>query len=71
MSFIVELFYGNLNPQSRSPHAVRQISRSAASFDELEDILTGRLQGEGKRMFARLVSRLANLTARFVRLISA
>ena len=67
MSFIEELFYGNLDPQSRSPHAVRQISRSAASLDELEDILTERLQGEDKRLFARLVSRLANLTARFVK----
>jgi len=71
MSFIEELFYGNLDPQSRSPHAVRQISRSAASLDELEDILTERLQGAHKRLFARLVSRLANLTARFVKLSSA
>ena len=55
MSFIEELFYGNLDPQSRSPHAVRQISRSAASLDKLEDILTERLQGEDKRLFLAFV----------------
>lgn len=55
MSFIEELFYGNLDPQSRSPHAVRQISHSAASLDKLEDILTERLQGEDKRLFLDFV----------------
>ena len=55
MSFIEELFYGNLDPQSRSPHAVRQISRSAASLNELEDILAERLQGEDRRLFLDLV----------------
>ena len=71
MSFIEELFYGNLDPQSRSPHSTRRISRDVAALDELEDALTERLRGTHKRLFARLVSRLANLTARFVRLISA
>ena len=71
MSFIEELFYGNLDPQSRSPHFTRRVSRDVAALDELEDALTERLQGTHKRLFARLVSRLANLTARFVRLISA
>lgn len=71
MSFIEELFYGNLDPQSRSPHFTRRVSRDVAALDELEDALTERLQGEDKRLSARLVSRLANLTARFVRLISA
>ena len=67
MSFIEELFYGNLDPQSRSPHSTRRISRDVAALDELEDALTERLQGTHKRLFARLVSRLANLTARFVK----
>ena len=49
----------------------RSVTRAVASLDELEDALTERLQGEDKRLFARLVSRPANLTARFVRLISA
>ena len=71
MSFIEELFYGNLDPQSRSPHFTRRVSRDVAALDELEGDLTERLQGTHKRLFARLVSRLANLTARFVRLISA
>ena len=67
MSFIEELFYGNLDPQSRSPHSTRRVSRDVAALDELEDALTERLQGTHKRLFARLVSRLANLTARFAR----
>ena len=71
MSFIEELFYGNLDPQSRPRRSTCRVSRAVASLDELEDALTERLQGEDKRLFARLVSRLANLTARFVRLISA
>ena len=71
MSFIEELFYGNLDPQSRSRRSACRVSRAVASLDELEDTLTVRLQGADKRLFARLVSRLANLTARFVRLISA
>ena len=71
MSFIEELFYGNLDPQSRSPHFTRRVSRDVAALDELEGALTERLQGTHKRLFARLVSRPANLTARFVRLISA
>lgn len=71
MSFIEELFYGNLDPQSRSPHFTRRVSRDVAALDELEDTLTERLQGTHKRLFARLVSRLANLTARFVKLSSA
>ena len=71
MSFIEELFYGNLDPQSRPRRSTCRVSRAVASLDELEDALTERLQGEDTRLFARLVSRLANLTARFVRLISA
>ena len=71
MSFIEELFYGNLDPQSRSRRSACRVSRAVASLDELEDTLTVRLQGAHKRLFARLVSRLANLTARFVRQISA
>ena len=71
MSFIEELFYGNLDPQSRPRRSTCRVSRAVASLDELEEALTERLQGEDKRLFARLVSRPANLTARFVRLISA
>ena len=71
MSFIEELFYGNLDPQSRSRRSACRVSRAIASLDELEDTLTVRLQGADKRLFARLVSRLANLTARFVKLSSA
>ena len=71
MSFIEELFYGNLDPQSRPRRSTCRVSRAVASLDGLEDTLTERLQGEDKRLFARLVSRLVNLTARFVRLISA
>ena len=71
MSFIEELFYGNLDPQSRPRRSTCRVSRAVASLDELEDALTERLQGEDKRLFARLVSRLANLTARFVKLSSA
>ena len=71
MSFIEELFYGNLNQQSCPRRSTCRVSRAVASLDELEDALTERLQGTHKRLFARLVSRLANLTARFVRLISA
>ena len=67
MSFIEELFYGNLDPQSRSPHSTRRVSHDVAALDELEGALTERLQGTHKRLFARLVSRLANLTARFVK----
>ena len=67
MSFIEELFYGNLDPQSRSPHSTRRVSRDVAALDGLEDALTERLQGTHKRLFARLVSGLANLTARFAR----
>lgn len=70
MSFIEELFYGNLDPRSRSPHFTRRVSRDVAALDELEGALTERLQGTHKRLFARLVSRLANLTARFVKLSS-
>ena len=71
MSFIEELFYGNLDPQSRPRRSTCRVSRAVASLDELEDALTERLQGEDTRLFARLVSMPANLTARFVRLISA
>ena len=71
MSFIEELFYGNLDPQSRPRRSTCRVSRAVTSLDELEDALTERLQGEDKRLFAKFVSRLANLTARFVRLISA
>ena len=60
MSFIEELFYGNLDPQSRPRRSTCRVSRAVASLDELEDALTERLQGEDKRLFARLVSRLAN-----------
>ena len=60
MSFIEELFYGNLDPQSRSPHSTRRVSHDVAALDELEGALTERLQGTHKRLFARLVSRLAN-----------
>ena len=60
MSFIEELFYGNLDPQSRPRRSTCRVSRAVASLDELEDALTGRLQGEDTRLFARLVSRLAN-----------
>ena len=67
MNFIEELFYGNLDPQSRSPHSTCRVSRNVAALDELEDALTERLQGTHKRLFARLVSGLANLTARFAR----
>ena len=67
MSFIEEQFYGNLDPQSRSPHSTCRVSHDVAALDELEGALTERLQGTHKRLFARLVSRLANLTARFVK----
>ena len=60
MSFIEELFYGNLDPQSRPRRSTCRVSRAVASLDELEDALTERLQGKDKRLFARLVSRLAN-----------
>ena len=36
MSFIEELFYGNLDPQSRSPHSTRRVSHDVAALDELE-----------------------------------
>ena len=55
MSFIEELFYGNLDPQSRSPHFTRRVSRNVAALDELEDALTERLQGEDKRLFLDFV----------------
>ena len=71
MSFIEELFYGNLDPQASPRHSTCRVSRTVASLDELEEALTERIQGKDKRLFARLVSRPANLTARFVRLISA
>lgn len=71
MSFIEELFYGNLDPQSRPRRSTCRVSRAVASLNELEGALTERLQGTHKRLFARLVSRLANLTARFVKLSSA
>ncbi len=67
MSFIEELFYGNLDPQSRPRRSTCRVSRAVASLDELEDALTERLEGEDKRLFARIVSRPANLTARFVK----
>ena len=70
MSFIEELFYGNLDPQSRPRRSTCRVSRAVASLDELEGALTERLQGTHKRLFARLVSRLANLTAGFVKLTS-
>ena len=60
MSFIEELFYGNLDPQPSPRRSTCRVSRAVASLDELEDALTERLQGEDKRLFARLVSRLAN-----------
>ena len=60
MSFIEELFYGNLDPQSRPRRSTCRVSRAVASLDGLEDTLTERLQGKDKRLFARLVSRLAN-----------
>ena len=65
MSFIEELFYGNLDPQSRPRRSTCRVSRAVASLDELEDALTERLQGEDKRLFARLVSRLANWNLTF------
>ena len=71
MSFIEELFYGNPDPQFRNPHSTRRVSRDVAALDELEGALTERLQGARKRLFARLISGLANLTARFVKLSSA
>ena len=71
MSFIEELFYGNLDPQSRPRRSTCRVSRAVASLNELEEALTERIQGKDKRLIARLVSRLANLTARFVKLSSA
>ena len=71
MSFIEELFYGNLAPQSRPRRSTCRVSRAVASLNELEEALTERIQGKDKRLIARLVSRLANLTARFVKLSSA
>ena len=65
MSFIEELFYGNLDPQSRPRRSTCRVSRAVASLDELEDALTERLQGEDKRLFARLVPRLANWNLTF------
>jgi hypothetical protein len=55
MSFIEELFYGNLDPQSRSPHFTRRVSRDVAALDELEGALTERLQGTHKRLFLKFV----------------
>lgn len=55
MSFIEELFYGNPDPQSRSPHSTCRVSRNVAALDELEDAVTERLQGEDKRLFLDFV----------------
>ena len=43
MSFIEELFYGNLDPQSRPRRSTCRVSRAVASLDGLEDTLTERL----------------------------
>ena len=55
MSFIEELFYGELDPQSRPRRSPRYVSRAVATLDELEDTLTARLQGEDKRLFLKFV----------------
>ncbi len=55
MSFIEELFYGNLDPQFRSSHFTRRVSRDVAALDKLEGALTERLQGEDKRLFLKFV----------------
>jgi hypothetical protein len=55
MSFIEDLFYGDLDPQSRPRRSPRRVSRAVASLDELEDTLTARLQGEDKRLFLKFV----------------
>lgn len=51
MNFIEELFFGNLDPQRRGYTKDSRIVKVSGNINDLEEKLTGRLQGEDKDLF--------------------
>ena len=53
-NFIEELFYGNIDPQARGfRRGYASAEPAGESADEIEEKLTGLLQGEEKKLFLR------------------
>ena len=55
MSFIEELYYGKLDPQSRNSRPDRHVYDIVRSINEMENSITERLHGEDKRLFLDFV----------------
>ena len=47
-SFIEELYYGNIDPQTRSSEHNKKVQHDMQTLNESEDFLTDKLSGEEK-----------------------
>ena len=53
MSFIEELYYGNIDPQKHDRRPKRPTRKETNSLNDLEERLTEQLTGENKTLFLR------------------
>lgn len=54
--FIKEFYYGNIEPQARSTHANKAISKQLQILSEVEEYLTDKLDGEEKSKFLDFIN---------------
>jgi len=62
-SILEELYYGNIDPQSRCYRQGSHIFEVSAEMVDIEEQLNERLNGEEKEMFKRYVEAYAELMA--------
>ena len=56
VGLIEELFYGNINPQTRAFRPDRRVQRASKLLSDNEELLTNQLSGEAKKLFLEYVN---------------
>lgn len=63
MSFIEELYYGNINPNAKRYNLSTEYAKAMKIFCDNEEILTKELSGKNLELFNALVNASSEITA--------